>query len=151
MARTFVSASPRTAAVFDAASAEDAGKLLLRATLGLLMLLHGIGKIRSGPGAVAEMLVQHGLPGALAYGAYIGEVLAPALVIAGLWTRPAALLMAVNMIAAIALAHGEQIFALGKEGGWAIELQGLYLFGAIAIALLGAGGLGVGGARGRWN
>jgi putative oxidoreductase len=32
-----------------------------------------------------------------------------------------------------------------------LELQGLYLFGALSIALLGAGRFSVGGLKGRFN
>jgi len=60
------------------------------------------------------------------------------------------------MLVAIALAHTDEVFTLGAQGGWAIELQALYLFGAVAIALLGAGRLSAGGTErpggiGRWN
>jgi putative oxidoreductase len=44
-----------------------------------------------------------------------------------------------------------QIFSLSPEGGWAIELQALFLVVAVAIALLGAGRYSVGGGAGRWN
>ena len=132
-------------------TSEDSGKLLLRLAVGLLMLLHGIAKMTHGVDAIEGMLAQHGLPAALAYGAYVGEVVAPLFVIVGLFTRPAALIIAVNMLFAIGLAHADQIFQLGKQGGWALELQGLYLFGALAIALLGAGRISFGGLRGRWN
>jgi putative oxidoreductase len=119
---------------------QDLGKLVLRVTIGLLMLLHGIAKLRTGVDPIAGMLAAKGLPGVLAYGAYVGEVLAPILLIVGFQTRIAAILVAVNMVFAIGLAHAAQIFQLSEQsGGWAIELQGLYLFGAIAIALLGAG------------
>lgn len=130
---------------------DDAGKLLLRVSVGLLMLLHGVFKIDSGVGFIAGMLQGAGLPGALAYLAYVGELLAPALMIIGLWTRPAALLVAVNMVVAIALVHMGQLFSLTKQGGWALELQGLFLFGALAVALLGAGRYSVAGTRGRYN
>lgn len=130
---------------------DDIGKLLLRLTIGLLVLLHGIAKINSGPGMVMGMLTEQGLPGGLAYLVFIGEVLAPALLIVGAWTRPAALVVAVNMIVAILLVHRGDVFQLNQTGGWAIELQALYLGGAIAIALLGAGVLSVGGADGRGN
>jgi putative oxidoreductase len=43
------------------------------------------------------------------------------------------------------------LFALTKQGGWALELQGLYLFGALSVALMGAGRLSVAGPNGRWN
>jgi putative oxidoreductase len=45
----------------------------------------------------------------------------------------------------------DEIVALGNQGGWALELQGMFFFSAIAIALLGAGRFSVGGARGRFN
>jgi putative oxidoreductase len=118
---------------------DDAGKLVLRVAVGAMVLLHGIAKVRYGIGSLPGLLEQHGLPGALAYGAYVGEVLGPLLMIAGAWTRVGALLVVANMLFAIGLVHAGEIFALGKQGGWAIELQGLMLFGAAAVALLGAG------------
>jgi putative oxidoreductase len=130
---------------------QDLGKLVLRLTVGILMLLHGIAKIRYGVGGIAEMIRAGGGPGGLAYLVYVGEVFAPLLVVFGLWTRPAALVMVVNMIIAIGLAHAGDLLALNKTGGWAIELQAFYLFGALAIALLGAGRLSLGGAHGRFN
>ncbi|MEF7614154.1 DoxX family protein [Aquincola sp. MAHUQ-54] len=134
-----------------ATPSDDIGKLVLRLAVGVLMLLHGIFKIGSGVGGIAGMLQGAGLPAFLAYGVYVGEVLAPLLLIIGAWTRLAAVVIAVNMVVAIALAHASQLMSLTPQGGWALELQGLYLFGAIAIALLGAGGLSVAGANGRCN
>ena|SRR5687767_2135182 len=119
--------------------ADDAGKLLLRLTLGLLILLHGIAKITKGVSGIEGMLTAHGLPAFIAYGAYIGEVLAPILLIIGFYSRIAALVIAFNMIVAIALAHAGGLFQLGKQGGWALELQGMFLFTAIALALTGPG------------
>ena len=43
------------------------------------------------------------------------------------------------------LVHGAELFATADTGGWALELQGLYLFGALAVALLGAGRYSVAG------
>lgn len=132
-------------------AAQDAGKLLLRLTIGVLVLLHGIAKLRNGVDPIAGMLASHGLPGWLAYLAYVGEVVAPVLVIVGLYTQPAALLISVNMVVAVLLAHRNDIAALNKTGGWAIELQAAYLFGALSVALIGAGRLSLGGARAKWN
>jgi putative oxidoreductase len=119
--------------------ADDAGKLLLRIALGVMILLHGIAKITKGVSGIEGMLTSHGLPGFLAYGVYIGEVLAPILLIVGFYSRIAALIIAVNMVVAIVLAHAKDIFAIGPQGGWAIELQGMFLFTAIAIMLIGPG------------
>jgi len=120
---------------------DDTGKLILRLTVGVLMLLHGISKATNpeGVGGISSMLVSKGLPGFIAYGAYVGEILAPLMLILGVFTRIGALLVVVNMIFAIGLAHVADIFTLGKQGGWAIELQGFYLFCAIAIYFLGSG------------
>jgi putative oxidoreductase len=118
---------------------EDLGKLILRLTVAILMLLHGVAKILEGVGGISGMLQDIGLPGELAYGVYVGEVAAPLLVIIGFYARIAALVMALNMVAAVYLAHLEDIFALGRGGGWAIELQAFFLFTALAVALIGPG------------
>lgn len=120
--------------------ANDAvGKLLLRLVLGFVVLLHGIAKIKGGVGPIEGMLAAKGLPTFLAYGAYLGEVLGPALLIVGFWARIGALLIALNMLFAIGLAHIGDIAQLNGQGGWAIELQALILFGALAAMLLGPG------------
>ncbi len=131
--------------------AEDAGKLVLRVALGMLILLHGIAKLVNGPGFLLGLLAKAGLPTALAYGVYIGEVVAPLLLIVGLFTRAAAFIVLVNMLVAIGLVHMGQITQINKQGGWELELQGMYLFGALAVMLLGAGRYSMGGQRGRWN
>jgi len=130
---------------------DDIGKLVLRVSVGVLILLHGIAKLQGGVGGIAGMLSSHGLPSFLAYGAYLGEVLGPVLVIIGLFTRVGAVLMVGNMLFAFALAHMDELFSIGQMGGWALELQGMFLFGSIAIALLGAGRYSVGGNLGRFN
>ena len=118
---------------------DDTGKLLLRLTLGVLFLLHGIAKITTGVSGIEGMLTSAGLPGFLAYGVYIGEVLAPILLIVGFYSRIAAAIIAFNMVVAIALAHAKDILQLGQQGGWALELQGMFLFTAIALVLIGPG------------
>jgi putative oxidoreductase len=130
---------------------EDLGKLVLRLVLGLSILLHGIAKISGGVGGIVGMVEKAGLPGAFGYLVYVGEILAPLLLIVGVWTRPAALVGAINMVVAIGLVHMGDLFRLAQTGGWALELQGMFLFSAVAIALLGAGRFSAGGARGRFN
>jgi putative oxidoreductase len=71
--------------------------------------------------------------------------------ILGLFTRAAALVVVINMLVAIGLVHMGQLAQLNKQGGWELELQGMFLFTAVAVALLGAGRYSVGGLRGRWN
>lgn len=138
-------------AVDTTAGSSDLGKLVLRVALGVLILLHGIAKLKGGPDFIVGTVEKAGLPSVLAYGVYIGEVLAPVLLIIGLFTRPAAIVVAINMLFAIFLVHAGEIGQISKTGGWAIELQGMYLLAAIAVALLGAGRYSVGGLNGRWN
>jgi putative oxidoreductase len=118
---------------------ENAGKLVLRLTLGILLLMHGFAKLTSGVSGISGMLTGIGLPAAFAYGAYIGEVLAPLLVVIGFYARIGALIIVLNMLFAIGLAHMNDLFSLGRGGGWAIELQAFFLFTAVAVALIGPG------------
>ena len=129
----------------------DTGKLILRVVVGVLMLFHGISKIISGPACVLGLMAKTGMPEALGYFVYAGEVAAPALLILGLWTRAAALIIVVNMVVAVLLVHANEIFTMAKTGGWTLELQGFYLFTALAIVFLGAGRFSIGGQGGRWN
>lgn len=117
----------------------DLGKLLLRIALGVLVLLHGIAKLKGGVGPIAGMVTAHGWPAYLAYGALIGEVLGPLLLLAGFHSRIGAVLIAINMLFAFALVHMGQLAQLNAQGGWALELQGMLLATAIALALLGPG------------
>ncbi|MDD9257112.1 DoxX family protein [Klebsiella variicola] len=109
-------------AVNKTLSHDDAGKLLLRLAVGGLMLFHGLHKLLDGVGGISGMLVAKGLPGFIAYGVLVGEVVAPCLLILGVLTRPAALVLAFTMVVA-----------------WAIENLVYFFVGALAIALLGAG------------
>jgi len=130
---------------------EDQGKLLLRVILSLMLLFHGVSKLIGGVAFITGMLEKAGLPGAFGYLVYVGEVIAPLLILFGLYTRVAALVVAINMVVALLLVHTGEFFSLNQTGGWALELQGMYLGGALAVALLGAGRYSVGGAAGRWN
>lgn len=130
---------------------DDAGKLLLRVALGVLILLHGIAKVVGGPTFVLSLMDQIGMPAMFGYLVYVGEVLAPLLVIVGIWTRLAAIVIAINMVVAVALVHGKELLSLGKTGGWALELQGMFFIAAVVVALQGAGRYSIGGVRGRWN
>ena len=50
----------------------DLGKLVLRLALGLLILLHGIAKLRGGLGQITGLVESHGLPGFIGYGVLVG-------------------------------------------------------------------------------
>lgn len=117
----------------------DLGRLLLRLALGGLVIFHGIAKIKSGIDPIVQLVAATGMPGFVAYGVYVGEVLAPVLVIAGWYSRIGALIIAINMVFALSLAHRADFFNLATTGGYALELQAMYLLVAIALALMGPG------------
>lgn len=119
----------------------DTGKLVLRLSVGGLMLFHGIAKIMH-PGSlefIGGMLAGFGLPAILAYGVYIGEVVAPLMVVVGYKARIGGLIIAVNMLFALVLAHTGDFLSLSEHGGWMVELQMFYLLSAVAVVFLGSG------------
>jgi len=122
------------------------GKLILRLTLGLLISFHGISKVMHPVRTLDTMsglLTAAGLPTYLAYGVFIGEVLAPILIVLGIYSRIGGLIVVINMIFALLLAHSAQLLTLTKTGGWALELQGFYLLTGLALFLLGSGRIAV--------
>jgi len=124
---------------------QDLGKLILRIMLGALILMHGVAKLNGGLQGIVGLVESHGLPGFLGYFVLIGEVIAPLMVLVGFHARLGALLIAVNMLMAFFLVHMGQLGQLNEQGGWALELQGMFLAAAIAIALFGPGRFSVNG------
>ncbi|MBZ4035553.1 DoxX family protein [Flavobacterium sp. 17A] len=111
----------------------DLGLLLLRISVGGLMLFHGVSKLIHGISFLVENM------GAFGYAVYIGEVLAPVLILIGFRTRIAAVLLAITCVVAIATAHAQDIFSISEHGGYALELLMLYLLGSLALFFTGAG------------
>lgn len=124
---------------------EDFGKFLLRLAVGVLMLFHGLHKLFAGIDGISGMLIAKGLPGFIAYGVLVGEVIAPCLIILGILTRPAALVLAFTMIVAWLMVGMNETWALDKTGAWAIESLVYFFIGALAVAFLGAGRFSVAG------
>lgn len=123
---------------------------ILRLTFGGLMLFHGFSKLIHGVDGIGSMLTEKGLPSFISYGVIVGEVVAPLLMIVGFRTKIASMIFAFTMLVAILLAHSEDVFSLSKHGSWAIELQGIYFFGAVALSLTGAGKYAI-STRNKWD
>jgi putative oxidoreductase len=133
---------------------EDLGKLVMRLAVGTLLLFHGVHKVLNGIDPIKHMIAAQGLPDWLSYGVYLGEVVAPILLILGILTRAGGVLIVINMIVATALVvlnKEANLLALDPFGGYGLELEAFYLFSGLAVALLGAGRFSVAGAEGRWN
>ena len=137
--------------LYSVTNTSDLGKLLLRLSLGILLLFHGLDKLQHGYGFIGMLLVKAKLPGYLSHGILIGELLAPLCLILGIYTRPAALAQASVMVMAIYLVHSHQLHAMNEHGGYALELQMLYLFGSLAVFFLGAGRFSVAKGGSQWN
>jgi len=106
-----------------------------------MMLFHGVAKILH-PGSldfIGGMLSGYSIPAVFAYAVFIGEIIAPLMVVIGYQARLGGLLIVGNMVVAILLAHTGDIFSLTEHGGWAIELQMFYLLSALTVVFLGSG------------
>ncbi|MCD6662188.1 MAG: DoxX family protein [Comamonas sp.] len=112
-----------------------AAAVILRTVLALLLLFHGWAKISGGVGWLVGVIEKAGMPGFFAYAVYLGEVLAPLLLLAGVFVVPAALLVMINMIVAVVLMHQSQLLTLNSSGGWALELQAFYFVSALVVLL----------------
>jgi putative oxidoreductase len=130
---------------------EDAARLLLRVTIGALMLFHGSDKVIRGIEGIKATMVRNGFPEVMAYGVYLGEIVAPLLIIIGLWTRPAALLYAFTVAFATALVHAVDYMSLARTGGYGAELHVYYIVGGLVVAMLGAGRYSLRQGIGRWD
>lgn len=128
---------------------EHLGKLVLRLGLGSLILFHGVHRLLTGLDPVRTLLATHKLPDALAYGAYLGELVGPVLIIIGLFTRVGAFLIAVEVLLLVLLSGIPQVLAIAPDGAYALEVESLYFTAAVAVMLLGAGRISLG--RGAWS
>jgi len=116
-------------------SLQPLGLLILRVALGVIFLTHGYPKLMKPNMDMQHMFVQHGLPAQFVYVSGVLEVFGGLLLALGLFARPAALLLAIEM--------GVVIWKLHSSGG--ILAVHLYEFplalaaGCIALATVGAG------------
>jgi putative oxidoreductase len=133
------------------AMSENMGKLILRLTVAGLLLFHGISKLIHGVSWMAGPLAAFHLPAFISYGVYVGEVVAPLLIIIGVYTRLAGLVVSFDLFMAILLVSHSRMFVVGPSGGWGLELDAFYLLTGICVFLLGAGKYSLGGTRGKWN
>lgn len=120
---------------------KEVAHAVLRIGAGLLFIQHGVQKIfgvfggLGTPGATAPLMSLMGVAGLL-------EFVGGSLIVLGLLTRPTALLLIVEMIAAFVIAHL-------PRGGFPIENQGelalLYACVFVFLAANGAGPLSIDG------
>lgn len=117
----------------------DIGKLLLRVSIGGLMVFHGISKLYHGHDFIKGMLTSKNLPEYLWLGVPLGEVFAPICILLGVFTRISSLLVAFTMLMTFYLVHGMEGFSLSQTGGLKVELNLFYLLTSLALFFLGSG------------
>ena len=116
----------------------DVGILLLRLSLGGLIFLHGFHKLTHGIENQMQLLADKGIPTQFMYFVYISEVLAPALIILGIYTRLSALSIVITLITILYVAPFP-ILGLDEHGALNGELQLLYLLCPAALFFFGSG------------
>jgi putative oxidoreductase len=111
--------------------------LVLRITLGIIFMTHGypkLGHLRGGA-QMQSFFVEHGLPGYFVYVAGVIELFGGGLVLIGLFTRPAALLLAIEMCVAILKVHSSHGYLAVHDYEFPLSLAA----SCFALAAFGAG------------
>lgn len=117
----------------------DIGLLLLRISIASNMLIYGITKLMNGVSFISSLLSDYGLPNFLSYGVYVGEILAPLLIIIGYRTKIAGLVFALNCLVAILMVQLPNFFSLNEFGGWYVGPIVIYFIFGLAMFFTGAG------------
>jgi putative oxidoreductase len=120
-------------------SFQPLGLAILRVALALIFIYHGYPKLVRTDAMMREFFVQHGFPSYFVGLAGILECIGGGMLLIGLFTRPAALLLATEMVIAIwkvKMVHG--VFAVNE---YQFELT--LAAACVALATLGAGTLSV--------
>ncbi len=120
--------------LFGTDSDANLGLLILRVFIGAALLSHGWGKMFGGLEQFTGFVASLGVPAPklMAFLAAFAESFGAILLLIGLLTRPAALMILVTMAVAIFGAHGGEGFAK-QEAAW------LYLVPALFFLRKGAG------------
>ena len=123
----------------------DYGLLILRVSLGFsMLLLHGRGKMLGFAATAEKMNGLLGLPGNVNAGlAVFAEVVCSALLIAGLFTRFAALMLAATMGTAFFFVHKSALVDVVATGVKSGELAMVYLIAYVTLLFTGAGKISV--------
>jgi putative oxidoreductase len=111
------------------------GLLVLRVSLGIIFFSHGYPKLAHSGAGMQGFFVQHGLPGYFVYIAGVLEVFGGVLLVLGLFTRGAALLLAIEMVVAIWKVHGAGGIYVVHDYEFPLAM----LAGSFALATVGAG------------
>ena len=117
--------------------------LVMRLTLGGVMLPHGVQKVfDKGIGATTEGFVKMGIPAPFALAGALAEFVGAVLLLAGLFTRLAGFMLAVQMAVAAIMVHRANGFYMnwfGDQKGEGFEYHLLAIGLGVALTLTGGG------------
>ena len=123
-----------------------AGLLVLRVIVGVIMAAHGLQKLQRGPAEFGRTALDSlGVPAPefMGYVITFAELGGGILLILGLLTRLAALVLTVDLVVAIVLVK-VKVGLIAEEGaGAGAELDLALIAGFLALLLMGAGALSV--------
>jgi len=117
----------------------DVGLLLLRITIAVIFIYHGLPKLSKAKAMSAMM----GMPAGMIFMLGMVEILASLGIAFGVFTQVSALLLAIVMVGAIGtkIMKWNVPFAAMDKTGWEFDL--ILLFASIAILLGGGGSIGI--------
>lgn len=114
------------------------GALVLRVSLGVLALSHGLLKLLVfTPAGTAQFFQSIGYPGFLAYGVMSAEIIGGVALILGVYTRIVAAALIPILLGATAQHAGNGWLFSAKGGGW--EFPAFWTLALAAQTLLGSG------------
>jgi putative oxidoreductase len=140
----------RTLALSPLNKLAELAPLILKVVLGTIMAAHGLQKLQAGPANFGAALGQMGvpLPTLMGYVVTFVELVGAVLLIVGLLSRLAALVLTIDLVVAISLVKVHVGFLSPPQGGAGAELDLALIAGFLAILLAGPGRLSVDGAQG---
>jgi putative oxidoreductase len=111
---------------------------LVRVVIGVILFVHGWGKIMGGAAGVTGFFTKLGLPAPalLAYSAMFLETIGAACIVVGLFTRFFAAGLAIEMLIALLTVHLAKGFGVSGGGYEYVLLLGIVLF---AVSISGGG------------
>lgn len=116
------------------ASLQPLGLLLLRSALGIIFFSHGYPKLVH-PASMQGFYIQHALPGYFVYVSGVLELFGGGLLILGLFARPAALLLTIEMVVMLWKVYGGVSYLALREYEFSLVLA----VACFALATIGAG------------
>jgi putative oxidoreductase len=121
--------------------APDLGRILLRGTLGVVFVSHGLPKLFGGVGGMAGFLAQLGVPlaEAAAWGVTLLEIGGGAALLFGLFVPLTSVLLSVHMLAGILLVHGGNGWYVVGPGQGGAEFNVVLIAALLGLLFLGPG------------